>query len=39
MTLNSYYYNKVEGKRTMLTANLGLIAMAGEDNRNDSPGA
>ena len=28
---NSYYYNKVEGKNVLAT-NLGLIAMAGEDN-------
>lgn len=28
---NSYYYNKVEGKNVMAT-NLGLMAMAGEDN-------
>lgn len=28
---NSYYYNKVEGKNVLAT-NLGLMAMAGEDN-------
>lgn len=28
---NSYYFNKVEGKNVMAT-NLGLMAMAGEDN-------
>ena len=28
---NSYYYNKVEGKNVLAT-NIGLMAMAGEDN-------